>query len=57
MIRIKLIYSNYMIFSSRSEPILNLTWEEFEEIERSNQELTTNKHKTGKIYRVHIFIQ
>ena len=57
MIRIKLIYFNYMIFSSRSGPILNLTWDEFEEIERSNQELTTNKHKTGKIYTVHIFIQ
>ena len=40
-----------------SGPILNLTWEEFEEIERSNQELTTNKHKTGKIYTVHVFIQ
>ena len=26
-------------------------------IERLNQELTTNKHKTGKIYTVHIFIQ
>ena len=57
MIRIKLIYFNCMIFSSMSGPILNLTWEEFEEIERSNQELTTKKHKTGKIYTVHIFIQ
>ena len=57
MIRIKLIYLDYMIFSSMSGPILNLTWDEFEEIERSNQELTTNRHKTGKIHTVHIFIQ
>ena len=46
-----------MSFFSRSGPILNLTWEEFDRIVETNEELTTNKHKTGKFYTVHIFIQ
>ena len=33
-----------------------MNWEEFEDIARTNKELTTNKHKTGKFYTVHIFI-
>ena len=45
------------ILFSRSGPILHLTWAEFEEIEATNQELTTNRHKTGKFYTVHLYIQ
>ena len=35
-------------------PILQLNWSEIEE---ENCELRTNRHKTGKVYTVHIFIQ
>ena len=45
------------IFCFRSGPILQITWDEFEEIASTNKELTTNQHKTGKFYTVHIYIQ
>ena len=40
----------------RAGPILQMNWEEFESICENNMGLTTNKHKTGKFYTVHLYI-
>ena len=47
----------FYLFLPRSGPILNLTWDEFEEIDRTDKALMTTNHKTGRYYTVHIFIQ
>ena len=46
-----------MTVNFRAGPILQLNWEEFDIICRTNRELMTNDHKTGKFYTVHLMIQ
>ena len=41
----------------RAGPILALNWDEFKIIDETNQELRTHRHKTGKFYVVHLFIE
>ena len=43
--------------NTRSGPLLDLNWEEFQVIEETDEALTTDKHKTGKFYLVHLYIQ
>ena len=46
----------FMLIYFRAGPILQLNWEEFESICETNMGLTTNKHKTGKFYTVHLYV-
>ena len=43
--------------NTRSGPLLDLNWEEFQIIEETDEALTTDKHKTGKFYLVHLYVQ
>ena len=43
--------------NTRSGPLLQLTWEEFGIIDKTNKCLQTDRHKTGKHSAVNLFIQ
>ena len=43
--------------NTRSGPLLQLTWEEFRIIDKTNKSLETDRHKTGKHSAVYLYIK